>query len=220
VEFIARTLINRDSMKRLAAKRSALLSLIFLVVYGACNWIAAHHPDVGMWYFAWERRIPFVPVMIVPYLSVDALFVAAPFLCRDRGELNVFTRRVIVAILAAGACFLAMPLEFSFVRPEVQGWPGVLFDVFSWFDRPFNLFPSLHIALTCILADTYLRNTKSVVRAALAIWFVLVGLSTLFTYQHHVIDIAGGLALAALIFYYVQGERTDQSSVSNRRIAI
>ena len=114
-------------MKASAARRSALLSLMFLAVYGACNWIAAQRADVGVWYFAWERRIPFVPAMIVPYLSIDAFFVAAPFLCRDRAELDAFTRRVSVAILVAGACFLTLPLRFAFARPVVQGWPGVLF---------------------------------------------------------------------------------------------
>ena len=39
--------------------------------------------DVGTWVFAWERLIPFVPLMIVPYMSIDLFFVAAPFLCTD-----------------------------------------------------------------------------------------------------------------------------------------
>ena len=57
----------------------------FIVVYGACNWITAHRGDVGTWYYEWERRIPFVPVMIVPYMSIDLFFITAPFLCQSLG---------------------------------------------------------------------------------------------------------------------------------------
>ena len=88
-----------------AAKRSALLSLMFLTVYGVCNWISAHRADVGVWYFAWERRIPFVPLMIVLYFSIDAFFVAAPFLCRDRAQLDLFARRVTVPSIDPSICF-------------------------------------------------------------------------------------------------------------------
>ena len=48
----------------------------FLVVYGGCNWITAQRHDVGTIFFEWERLIPFVPLMIVPYMSIDLFFVA------------------------------------------------------------------------------------------------------------------------------------------------
>src|SRR5437016_47649 len=70
---------------------SAGLSLLFLIVYGWCNWITSQRDDVGTLYFGWERFIPFVPWMIVPYLSIDLFFVTAPFLCRDERELAVFS---------------------------------------------------------------------------------------------------------------------------------
>lgn len=206
-------------MTRLAARRSALLSLLFLAVYTGSNWFADQQTSVGEWYFGWERHIPFWPIMIVPYLSIDAFFLAAPFLCRDREEMRVYTRRVTIAILTAGACFVCMPLRFAFERPPAGGWPGALLHAFASLDRPFNLFPSLHVALGVILADIYLRRATGVLRVVCATWFVLIGLSTLFTYQHHVIDVAGGLALAVLVCYIV-GERTVRHQASrNLRVA-
>ena len=70
-----------------AAWSAALLSLLFVVVYGGTNWFTAQRPatQVTTWYFDWELAvIPFVPLLIVPYMSIDLFFVAAPFLCRDR----------------------------------------------------------------------------------------------------------------------------------------
>ena len=83
------------------------LSLLFLLVYGACLWVTARRDDVRVFYFAWERAIPFVPFMILPYMSIDLFFVAAPFLFRNARELKVFVARVASAIFLAGICFLA-----------------------------------------------------------------------------------------------------------------
>jgi 1-acyl-sn-glycerol-3-phosphate acyltransferase len=189
-----------------AALRSVLLSALFLGVYGGCNWIASQRADVGTWIFAWERHVPFWPAMIVPYLSIDAFFIAAPFVCRDGDELRVFTWRVTAAVLTAGACFLLMPLRFAFERPVAEGWLGMVFQQFTALDRPFNLVPSLHVTLAVLLADTYRRHTRGVLQFAVTAWFVLIGLSTVFTYQHHVVDVFGGLALAVMVFSCVRSE--------------
>ena len=81
--------------------------------------------------------------MILPYMSIDLFFIAAPFLCRTQEELRIFSRRVIAAILIAGLCFLLFPLRFAFPRPHANGWLGAVFDWFRGVDVPYNLFPSL-----------------------------------------------------------------------------
>src|SRR5882757_1849695 len=166
---------------------SAALSLLFMVVYGGCIWITAHRSDIGTWYYSWERFIPFVPLLIVPYMSIDLFFVGGPFLCQSRNELRVLAQRITFAILMAGACFLLMPLHIAVAQPQATGWTGVLFKFLHGFDQPYNLVPSLHIALRTILADLYARHTKGVLRAASNIWFILIALSAVLTYQHHFI---------------------------------
>src|SRR5262245_36959028 len=153
-----------------AARTSATLSILFLVVYSATNWITAQLSDVGTWYFSWESVIPFVQLMIIPYMSIDLFFVAAPFLCGDKLELNVLAKRIMFSILVAGAFFLILPLRFAFDRPTTTGWLGALFDAFREMDHPHNLFPSLHISLRTILADTYARHTRGITRLLSNIW--------------------------------------------------
>src|ERR1043166_9991907 len=68
---------------------SAGLSILFLVIYGGCNWITAQRIEIGSIYFQWERNIPFVPLLILPYMSIDLFFIAAPFLCRTTDALKV-----------------------------------------------------------------------------------------------------------------------------------
>jgi membrane-associated phospholipid phosphatase len=71
-------------------------------------------------------------------------------------------------------------------------------------DAPYNLFPSLHAALLLFLLDSYARKLRGLVRSAVMLWFVLIALSPLLTHQHHVIDILGGFALAAVCFLVIR----------------
>ena len=192
---------------------SAGLSVLFLVVYGSCNWITARSRNVGTFYFEWERRIPFVPFFILPYMSIDLFFVVAPFLCRTDRELSILAKRIATAIILAGICFLLFPLRFAFPRPHADGWLGALFDWFRGMDAPYNLLPSLHAALTLILLNVYFHQLRGFIRAATMIWFVLVALSPVLTYQHHVIDIVGGVVLAVLCFWLFRWP--DFSSLPN-----
>ncbi len=206
--------------KKFAAATSAALSILFVVVYGACNWITAHRGDVGTWYYGWERRIPFVPVMIVPYMSIDLFFIAAPFLCQTWEELRAFIRRITFAILVSGAFFLAFPLQFGMSVPQPQGWTGALFTALHGFDRPTNLFPSLHIVLRTILAHHYSRHSKGLVRALNSAWFSLIGFSTILTWQHHIVDVVGGFGLAGLCFYLFRENTSRARAIPNFRVGL
>ena len=84
-------------------------------------------PSVPSFYYSWEPAIPFFPAAIVPYFTIDAFYAASVFLCRDRRELDTHAFRIIAAILISAAGFLAFPLRFSFVRPNVDGFNGLLF---------------------------------------------------------------------------------------------
>jgi len=213
---MASALRARSFGKALAA--SIGLSALFVVVYGWCNWFTTQRANVPTLFFEWERSIPFVPWMIGPYMSIDLFFIGAPFLCRDNRELATLTKRIAAAILVAGVCFLLFPLRFAFERPHANGWLGIVFDWFRGMDQPYNLLPSLHIALRTILVDLYARHTRGLLRFASNVWFVLIGLSAVLTYQHHIMDVVAGFALGAYCLYFFP-ESTERLPVTpNRRV--
>ena len=197
---------------------SAGLSVLFLIVYGGCNWITAHRANVGTSYFEWERKIPFVPFFILPYMSIDLFFVVAPFLCRTDRELSIFGKRITAAIIIAGICFLLFPLRFAFARPHTDGWLGAVFDWFRGMDAPYNLLPSLHAAFTLILCEIYFGHSRGFIRLAIMSWFVLIALSPVLTYQHHLIDIAAGFILAGYCLYIFRERTPALAAVANRRL--
>jgi protein-tyrosine phosphatase len=209
-----------------AARTAALLSLLFVAVYGGTNWLTAQRPgaDVRAWYFPWELTvIPYVPLLIVPYMSIDLFFFAAPFLCRDGRELRVLARRVVFAVLAAAAFFLLVPLRLAWPeRPRVAGWFGDLVEQSCTapflMEYPHNLFPALHITLCLILADVYGRHTRGAVRVLSYTWFGLIAISTVLTWQHHLVDVAGGLVLAGFAFYLFRESNARLPVVANVRV--
>src|SRR3954466_1337134 len=87
-----------------SARTSAALCALFLVVYVGTNWFTGRRAHVPSVYFEWERHIPFVPAMIVPYMSIDLFFIAAPFIVRTDREGRTLAARITAAILIAGAC--------------------------------------------------------------------------------------------------------------------
>jgi membrane-associated phospholipid phosphatase len=179
-----------------------LLGALFGIVYGFCNWVASTHAHLPSFLFPWERSILFMPWMVVPYISIDLLFVGAPFLCRDTGDLRILKRRIEWCILISAIFFLLLPLRMAFTRPETDGVPGFLFDLLA-FDMPFNLFPSLHVSLALVLWRTYRRRARGFARLLVDPWFLAIALSTLFVWQHHIIDLVGGAAVgltAVLLF--------------------
>ena len=209
----------RDRFCR-SARTSAALCALFLVVYGGTNWFTGFRQHVPSVYFEWERHIPFVPLMILPYMSIDLFFIVSPFIVGTDRERRTLASRITAAILIAGGCFLLFPLKFAFARPHVTGPLGLIFNNFRTLDLPFNQFPSLHVALCLILADVYARNLKGALRWAVGVWMVLIALSPLLTWQHHVIDILGGFALAAVCFHFFGDQSLRQPFQPSPRMGV
>jgi membrane-associated phospholipid phosphatase len=181
---------------------SALLSILFVIAYGGSNALAAQH-ELRSCFFQWEKQIPFEPLLIVPYLSIDLFFVASFLLCADVPELRTHARRVALAILIAGVAFVLFPLTVGYARPEVSGWTGWLFEFLWSFDRPHNLVPSLHVALASLLWPVYARHTRGPLLWLVHGWFALIVVSPLLTWQHHILDVVTGALLGQFCIYCV-----------------
>lgn len=186
---------------RPAAAWLVVLSAFFYASYGFANWLADRRADVPSIVFAWERHIPFLAWTVVPYWSINLLYAASLFLCRDRDELALQMRRLLTCQIVAVACFILFPLQLAVARPETSGISGFLFEALAAFDKPYNLAPSLHAAILLVLWDIYARHAPRALRAPLHLWFALIGVSVLTTYQHHFIDLPTGILLGAFTLW-------------------
>lgn len=144
----------------------------------------------------WKRACGWLAFL--PYWSLDVFYAASVFVCATRRELDAHGRRLVTAQLLAVVCFVLFPLKFAFARPESSGTAGLLLHALTHFDRPFNEAPSLHIALLVILWTLYVKHARRSTRSLLHVWFLLIGVSVLTTYQHHLFDVPTGALLGGV----------------------
>jgi membrane-associated phospholipid phosphatase len=176
----------------------AVLSLAFALLYVVSNRLASGRSDVGAVVFAWEHAIPFVEWTIVPYVSICGFFALSFFVGRDPQELERHAWRLLLALLISVLCYAIFPLRMTFERPATTGVCGLLFSALAWVDLPYNRAPSLHISVLVLLWVRFAAYLAGWLRRALHVWFALIGVSVLTTYQHHVIDVPGGLLVGIL----------------------
>lgn len=186
--------------------RRALLWLVYLgpfffASYGFANWVAAQRQVTDAVFFAWERQIPFLSWTVIPYWSIDLLYALSFFVCRDRAEVDRHGLRMLTAQIISVTCFLLFPLRFSFDRPATSGLSGALFDALLSFDRPYNQAPALHISLLVILWVRYAPLLRASWGWLGHLWFALIGVSVLTTYQHHFVDIPTGALVGFLCLW-------------------
>jgi membrane-associated phospholipid phosphatase len=149
-----------------------------------------------------DKQIPFVArsvwvyLMIFPSALVPLFVVRCPRLFR-RTALAYAT-----AIAVSLICFIAFPVTSARLRvaPDLldmahpSDWAvSVLYSL----DPPYNLFPSLHLSIAALAAFSAWKAA----RVFGAVVFVTVGfiaVSVCTVKQHILLDVLGGLALAAL----------------------
>ena len=180
----------------------ALVGSLFYTSYGLSNHYAASLAYVPEIAFAWERNIPFWEWTILPYWSLNLMYAAAFFLCRNACEQNRYVARLVSAQIVATTCFMLFPLHFGWPKPPTDGLWGWLFDSLVAFDLPYNQAPSLHIALSIIVGAFYWTRFPKI-RLPILLWQSLIALSVLTTYQHHFIDVPTGALLGWLVLWAI-----------------
>ncbi|HEY8183223.1 MAG TPA: serine/threonine protein phosphatase, partial [Thermoanaerobaculia bacterium] len=71
------------------------LGPFFFASYGFANWLASRRAHVGAVVFGWEHAIPFMAWTIVPYWSIDLLYVVSFFIPTTRRELDRHAQRLL-----------------------------------------------------------------------------------------------------------------------------
>ncbi len=180
-----------------ASLRACLwFAAIFAVCYGGASWwTSTLAGPLPTWDFAFEQRVPFVPWAAVIYLTITPVLLLAPLLLRERTPMFAFALSVQTII---ATCFFLLFPQNEWVRPSANNWAFRLADTMN---LSYNNFPSLHVAFAVSAAWAYRR-------VGWWLWAAAVALSTWLMWEHHLVDILGGVALAALVMRIAEREST------------
>ena len=177
------------------------ISVAFFTVYPTCNWVTMQRTDALGLYLPAELAIPFVPEFVWAYLSLYLLFLIPPFFL-DHQRMNILGRQLIAATIFCGLVFLLLPTQLGFERsiPADPFYSALFADLFA-IDLPHNMVPSLHVTFSALILFTLSDNPRRAPAKALFLaWLVLICASTILVHQHHLLDVATGLLVAAFLY--------------------
>lgn len=170
---------------------------------------------------AWDRLLPLLPAWALVYGALYGFLILLPVLVvRQQEQIRRTVFAYLMVWLTAYVCFLVYPTMAP--RPvEVLGegfaaWGlRVLYDS----DPPYNCFPSLHVAHSFVSALTCSRVHRGLGIAAV-LCASLVGVSTLYTKQHYILDVVAGILLAGAAYgVFLRNYRRQDVPELDRRLA-
>lgn len=197
---------------------SALVSLapLYFVIGELTRNQPAYVPEISL-----DRSFSLQPAWMFAYGSLYVFALLMPLLViREQG----LFRRAMQAYLAVMIFSYVGFLLFPTVAPRPAEVPGN--DFFAWslrlaysIDPPHGCFPSLHVAYSFVAALACYR-VHSGVGVVAGLWAMLIGVSTLFTKQHYIVDVIAG-ALAAYVAYvlFLRSHPREAIPESDRRRA-
>ena len=174
----------------------ALISLVplYIVIAAYADNGVVHRPALPL-----DDALPLVPAWSLVYGAFYVFLIAVPlFVLQSDALIRRAVWAYLMVWLVAYACFLAYPTIAPRGEPATVAGDGFA----AWglralygSDPPYNCFPSLHVAHSFVSALACHRVNRRLGWVTLAC-ASLVGLSTVFTKQHYVVDVIAGAALA------------------------
>jgi membrane-associated phospholipid phosphatase len=168
-----------------------------------------------------DDALPVEPAWSVVYLSLFLAVLLPGFLVHQQELLRRTVNAFLAMWLVAYVFFVAYPT----IGPRASG--RVIGDDFSaWMlqsiyssDHRYNCFPSLHVA-QCFLAAMVCNRIHRGVGAVALLWAALVGVSTLYTKQHYVLDAISGALLGYIAYFaFLRGYPRKATPELERRLA-
>lgn len=184
---------------------------LFLTGYFLAGYllINAFSAGRGVYYsvgFPFEARIPFIPVFILGYICAYGSVIYLYFVIRD---ITPWRRTAVSFLTLFTLCFsvfLLFPVKMT-LRPDIAVLMGngVIDDIARFYftvDKPYNAFPSLHVA-TPTLATLLVWRHYPLAHWILLAMALITAVSVVLVKQHYISDVIAGFIVAVVCFAVV-----------------
>lgn len=208
---------------------------VFNCLYNLTNAYTAkltNHMPISNVASGFDSQIAFIPSMILPYSCSLWLLIVSFFITDTNKALQRLTLRLLLTTVLACLCFYWIPLKFSFQLPDADiayqklgiNW-RFAFALLHAVDKPYNQFPSLHVSYAVLLLVSLwtpiavFHNRLIAYRLSLICLCAGIAVSTLFTWQHHILDVLGGLILAIFVLW-IERRISDKLNSTSQKLVI
>ena len=197
----------------LAGAFMILLPMYFAIGLQTANQVH-YQPFVSL-----DHAMPLSPRWMLVYGSLYmAGFLLPLVVVRGRELFEQALKAYLFVMLVAYLGFLAYPTIAPHGEPlRITGFASWSLQLFYDLDQPYGCFPSLHVAYAFVGALACYRMHRGVGLAA-ATWAVLIGVSTVYTKQHYVVDAIAGamLGVAGYAIFLRRRPRTALDEIDRR----
>jgi len=185
-----------------------LIKSRFVVVLAVCYALfTATYMSINAWsvgraahtlFLPGEERLPFLPMFeylyVLTYL-IGGLVIAT---VRDYATLRRLLHATGLTLLVAYTTYFLFPVYFERPSLEVTSLHTWLLSL-EYMDKPYNHFPSLHVALSWLAVFASQVSGRS--RIGLYVLAAAISISTIFVKQHYIADVLYGFALAWIAWW-------------------
>lgn len=163
-----------------------------------------------------ESQIPFRPNYSLLYLLLYPIFLLPFFTVRDRVAMQRLVAADLLMLATCSAAFLTVPVAFD--RPPLPPGPWPLgtwiLSLVQGNDPTWNCLPSEHCAAAMVAAlACWEANRKVGVFAMVAT--LAIGVSTLYTKQHYLVDVLAGYGLSISIHAALRWARSFEPAATS-----
>jgi membrane-associated phospholipid phosphatase len=210
-----------DSLRRPYGVTIPMVVLVLLIPLYVFIPLATHRaPSVPA--LSLDDRIPLQPAWVLVYGPAYLFLILLPvFVVRQDEHIRQTVYAYLTVWIAAYVFFFFYPTVAPRSDDTVIGDGFAIWGLRFLYsaDPPYNCFPSLHVAHSFVSALSSGRVHRGVGIGAQACAFI-VGLSTLFTRQHYILDVVAGIVLAYLAYaLFLRKTARDDVPELDRRVA-
>ena len=167
-----------------------VLSLISFLGYMLTN----RRPYKFMFKTYIDDKIKPIPLFVIPYIALVP-FILYGYSTLEGDLLNKFALSILIANSIATIFWYTVPNGVKRERIQDNDIFSNLINCIYQFDKDTNGFPSGHVFLSAICTYFLLLNSLN---PFIAVIGILIALPAIFTKQHYIVDIAGGLLFASI----------------------
>lgn len=178
--------------------------LAWVLVYLFLNWLylpLSRRPVKYYWKIKIDDKIPLVPGMVVSYLSYALLFVGGGLVLVWSEQFWPLAKAMIVAQLTADIIWYLFPNGVK--RPTVNGqglMVGWLRKLYAFNRHDANGCPSAHV-FHALIVGHFLARLWPQFSPFIYVWAGLIVVSTVLIKQHYLLDVLGGILVAAIALW-------------------
>ncbi len=199
---------TKPGIRGVYLRHERLIIAVFLVIFLSCSFYYVDWHNHLLWkegvkFYSLttriDRAIPFTPAWVWVYLLYYPFCFMPLFLLNNIDTFRRVAGAYLMEFIIAFIVFLSFPVRM--IRPVVvpdtlsTKMVGIIYRI----DPGFNVFPSLHVANSLLVALIFYRYNKP-----LGIFFLLIAcliaVSTLYVKQHYVVDVVTGILDTALVY--------------------